>query len=86
MIASANPLRTGSHKIVVAPKIVVSDVTNIGLSLVREASMIAHFFVQPLSSKILIYSTKIIAFPTTIPASAITQIIDVAEKYSFPKR
>jgi len=86
MIDRARPLHTGSPRIVVAHKIVVREVTKIGFSLVQAESTTAHFFVHPFARRILVYSTRMMAFPTTIHAKAITQIIDVAEKYSFVDR
>jgi hypothetical protein len=62
---------------------VVRDVKIIGLNLVYEACNIAFFNTSQLFLSMFIYSTKSIAFHTTIHHRAIIQIILVAEKYSF---
>jgi len=82
MIAQATPDQTGSPKIVVAPKMVVSEVIKIGFILIRQAWIRDILTVFPRLRRIMTYSMSKIAFPTTIPASAITPIIEVAEKYS----
>ena len=69
--------------IVVAQRIVVSEVKIIGLNLVYHAFSKASFISIQFFFRILIYSINIIAFHTTIHQRAITQIILVAEKYSF---
>gem|GEM_PF-1988166 len=81
IIDRANPLHTGSPNIVVAPSIVVKEVIIIGFNLLEPASNMLYLKPCQLSKSILRYSIYIIAFPTTIPAKAITHIILVALKY-----
>lgn len=82
IIVQANHDQTGSHIIVIAHNIVVSDVNIIGLNLTYQAFNKASFNKIHLFFKIFMYSINIIAFHTTIHQSAIIHIILVAEKYS----
>ena len=62
------------------PNIVVIDVSKIGLILFKPASNNVSLKEEYFPITWLTYSINIIALLTTIPANAITPIIDVAEK------
>ena len=68
---------------VAAQNTVVRLVRIIGANLTYHALSNASHKVSQCFFSVLTYSIKIIAFHTTIQARAITQIIEVAEKYSF---
>jgi len=83
IIDHANHDHTGSHNIINAQIIAVEDVRKIGFNLVTHAFIRASLKFIPLCANSSKYSSKIIELPIDIPANAITQIIEVALKYSL---
>jgi hypothetical protein len=78
---TASPWKIGSRRITAAPTIAAAAVSTIGLNLTAPASIMESFSGAPSRFFIRMKSTRMMEFLTTIPASAMKPIIEVAVKY-----